>query len=121
MSEERVVRRLLAENFDHIFFCPGCRCGHGFNAYLNKLPRWQFNGEMDRPTLSPSLLMTSSKLTDAGRADYFAWCDAGYPERTAPFETVPLVCHSFVTEGQIQFLSDCTHELAGQTVALEPF
>jgi hypothetical protein len=29
-----------------------------------------------------------------------------------------LVCHSFVTDGKIQFLSDCTHALAGQTVAL---
>ncbi len=28
------------------------------------------------------------------------------------------VCHSFVTDGQIQFLGDCTHKLAGQTVPL---
>ena len=28
------------------------------------------------------------------------------------------VCHSFVTGGRIQFLSDCTHALAGQTVDL---
>ena len=27
-------------------------------------------------------------------------------------------CHSFVTDGRIQFLSDCTHALAGQTVDL---
>ena len=26
------------------------------------------------------------------------------------------VCHSFVTDGRIQFLGDCTHKLAGQTV-----
>lgn len=30
-------------------------------------------------------------------------------------------CHSFVRDGQIQFLSDCTHALAGKTVPLEPF
>jgi hypothetical protein len=30
----------------------------------------------------------------------------------------PVVCHSFVTDGRIQFLEDCTHELAGQTVDL---
>jgi hypothetical protein len=29
-----------------------------------------------------------------------------------------LVCHSFVTEGRIEFLSDSTHELAGQTVPI---
>jgi hypothetical protein len=30
-------------------------------------------------------------------------------------------CHSFVREGRIKFLSDCTHELAGQTVDLPEF
>ncbi|MCZ4340562.1 hypothetical protein O4H52_03015 [Sphingomonadaceae bacterium G21617-S1] len=33
----------------------------------------------------------------------------------------PAVCHSFVRNGQIEFLSDCTHALAGQTVPLPPF
>ncbi|MHC8396108.1 hypothetical protein ACYZT8_21075 [Pseudomonas sp. LB3P93] len=28
------------------------------------------------------------------------------------------VCHSFVIDGCIQFLGDCTHELASQTVDL---
>ena len=28
------------------------------------------------------------------------------------------VCHSFITDGRIQFLGDCTHELKGQTVEL---
>lgn len=28
------------------------------------------------------------------------------------------VCHSFVRDGRIQFLGDCTHELAGKTVDL---
>ena len=28
------------------------------------------------------------------------------------------ICHSFVTDGRIQFLGDCTHKLAGQTVDL---
>ncbi|BAS10570.1 hypothetical protein AHiyo4_39920 [Arthrobacter sp. Hiyo4] len=29
-------------------------------------------------------------------------------------------CHSFVRNGHIEFLSDSTHELAGQTMALPP-
>lgn len=33
-------------------------------------------------------------------------------------EYVVEVCHSFVTEGRIQFLGDCTHALANQTVDL---
>src|SRR5436309_254590 len=31
------------------------------------------------------------------------------------------VCHSFVRDGLIEFLGDCTHPLAGRTVPLEPF
>ena len=34
------------------------------------------------------------------------------PEQTA------VVCHSFVRAGQIEFLGDCTHEFAGQTVPM---
>lgn len=29
-----------------------------------------------------------------------------------------MVCHCFIVAGQWQFLGDCTHELAGQTVDL---
>ena len=38
--------------------------------------------------------------------------------RGEPFEPKPLLCHSHVREGRIQFLSDCTHALVGQTVDL---
>jgi len=30
-------------------------------------------------------------------------------------------CHSYVTDGRIQFLNDCTHDLAGQTVDLPEY
>ena len=55
-------------------------------------PQWEFDGNEDEPTLSPSVL---SK------------CKGG-------------VCHSFVRNGQVEFLSDCTHEFAGKTVPLAP-
>lgn len=57
---------------------------------------WSFDGNLERPTLSPSLLLTYT--FGDGRAQY--------------------VCHSFVRDGRIQFLGDCTHELRGQTVDL---
>jgi hypothetical protein len=56
---------------------------------------WSFNGDADRPTLTPSLLLT---YTHVGGEKF--------------------VCHSFVTDGRIQFLADSTHALAGQTVEL---
>jgi hypothetical protein len=53
---------------------------------------------MDRPTFSPSILVTWEWGERRGKK----------------------VCHSYVREGQIQFLGDCTHKLAGQTVPLPP-
>jgi hypothetical protein len=28
----------------------------------------------------------------------------------------PTLCHTFINDGNIQFLADCTHKLAGKTV-----
>lgn len=62
----------------------------------NGRPCWMFDGDVDRPTLSPSIK---------------AWTEFGKRRE-------PQVCHSFVREGRIEFLGDCTHALAGQTVDL---
>lgn len=56
---------------------------------------WTFNGDIHRPTIAPSILVR------------------GHRDEVGNF-----ICHSFVTDGKIQFLSDCTHELAGQTIEL---
>ncbi|WP_080839959.1 DUF6527 family protein [Cohnella massiliensis] len=72
-----------------IFECPGCGCMH----YADD--RWQFNGNVEAPTFSPSIKV------EVGR----------YPDP-------PDICHSFVRDGKIQYLNDCTHELKGQTVEL---
>lgn len=73
----------------YLFHCPGCKRSHLFEVDCAS-HGWTWNGSMDRPTFTPSLL-----------------CNAN---------TSDLRCHSFVTDGKIQFLSDCHHELAGQTV-----
>ena len=46
------------------------------------------------------------------------WCtyNAEHPDAPAPFTCH--VCHSFVTDGRIRFLGDCTHALKGQTVPI---
>lgn len=76
------------------FECPGC--GYGHPIYVMDTPgrphpTWTWNGSLAKPTLSPSVLVS---LPEGG------------------------VCHSFVKEGQIEFLSDCTHHLAGRTLPL---
>ncbi len=56
---------------------------------------WTWNGDMEKPTLRPSIKTT---YTDGhGREQ---------------------VCHSWLNDGIVQFLNDCTHSLRGQTVPL---
>lgn len=54
--------------------------------------RWTFNGDLEKPTFKPSYLVHGSPVQPR--------------------------CHSFVTDGQIAYLSDSTHDLAGKTVDL---
>ncbi|RVD39051.1 ammonia monooxygenase [Mesorhizobium sp. M4A.F.Ca.ET.020.02.1.1] len=90
-----------------MFWCPGCDEAHVIG------PSWTFNGNFDRPTFQPSVLVTGvQKITD----EEYDRVMAG-----EKIEPRPLRCHSFVTDGQIQFLSDCTHARAGQTIALRAF
>ena len=72
--------------------CLACGCGHALNG-------WNFNGDMEKPTFTPSLLVTG-------------YLNAENPDG---------VCHSFITDGKIQYLSDCTHKLAGQTIELPEY
>lgn len=84
------------------FRCPGCERDHFIQHGADSGPNWGWNGSLDKPTFTPSVLVT------------YPGADAGVDG--AP----PAVCHSFVTDGRIQFLGDCTHSLAGQTVDLPP-
>ena len=79
------------------FWCPGC---DGAHVVAVGGGRWSWDGDVDAPTISPSILVTYQGK-DAGQDD-------------AP----PARCHSFMRAGRIEFLSDSTHALAGQTVPL---
>lgn len=94
-----------------MFQCPGCKCCHGPRVEPVNSPHcWGWNGSMDAPTLTPSILVRGTvPVTDEQVARIMAG------EKIEPVETI---CHSYVTDGKIQFLNDCTHELAGQTVDL---
>lgn len=84
--------------------CPGCGSTHRIQHGEGSGPRWSWNGDAEKPTFSPSVLVTYPANPDADE-EFKEW----RTERR---------CHSFVTDGRIQFLSDCTHEKAGQTVDL---
>lgn len=101
------------------YFCQGCDSIHTIKTKGNGA--WGWNCDVGKPVFTPSVLLTSTRLTDKGNADLEAWREAGYPARDAPFESVPYVCHSFVgcngaQPGEVIFLGDCTHALAGRVL-----
>lgn len=94
-----------------MFFCPGCKTAHSVRVSSPApLSNWGYNGNPDAPSFTPSILVRGSQR--ATKEEY---------RRIMAGEEVklpPMVCHSFVTNGRIQFLGDCTHALASQTVDL---
>lgn len=94
------------------FYCPGCLAYHRSQVAeyektmgpvsesdllsmsihcMNVSTVHRFNGDLDSPTLEPSLGARTMK---------------------------GVVCHSYVRGGRMEFLSDCTNGFAGQTVEL---
>lgn len=107
MAKAKIVRDVAGGFYGLAIMCPGCRWPDGMpdshilqvptpsgetesTATVGK-PKWGWNGSYDAPTFTPSLLTWAGELRR---------------------------CHSFITDGKIQFLDDCTHSLAGQTVDL---
>lgn len=85
-----------------LFYCAGCGMAHQVWVGTGPGPRWGWNGDANKPSFTPSVLGTSGLIASDGGPR-------------------PLVCHSFVTDGRIQYLSDSTHALAGKTVDLQEF
>jgi hypothetical protein len=87
--------KILPEHPNHVIIeCPACGHWHVFDE------RWSFNGDLEKPTFNPSMLVN-------GGADMEKYINEHNPR-----------CHSFVTDGRIQFLGDCSHNMKGQTVEL---
>lgn len=100
-----VTRQLQGENDAEVpcgrglwVWCPGCDEAHrprvvGEDGSLPPGPCWEWDGNVEAPTISPSLLTASVR----GRR-----------------------CHSFIRAGVWEFLPDCGHALAGQQVPMVP-
>lgn len=103
------------------FWCPGCDGPHDLLVGEGAGPRWCWNGKIDTPTFTPSVLVRTghhvpgTKRRPDGNCIY---CEENAREGEASDCSI---CHSFVTGGQIQFLTDSTHKLAGQTVPLPDY
>jgi len=83
---ERLSSKLGKNRAGHWHFCAACN-------RLHRLPfdGWQFDGNVETPTFTPSFNHTWGK------------------DRR---------CHYFVTAGEIMFLPDCTHSMAGITATM---
>lgn len=92
-----------------MFWCPGCKQYHG--PKVKGDGPWEWNGDRDKPTFSPSILVRWTRTPNDSDLDRIMAGEVVKP--------VDVVCHSFVRNGMIEFLSDCTHKLAGQTVPLK--
>lgn len=97
-----------------MFWCPGCDEAHRIQHGAGDGPRWGWNGDADKPTFTPSILVRCGQWEPRVTPENLEeWRRNPWPQTK-----VERVCHSFVTDGRIQFLGDCTHALAGQTVDL---
>ena len=114
-------KKLMMFAGEPAYWCPGCRCLHRVPITGSSHPRWDWNGSVVAPSFSPSVLVRGVRddLTDEEAAlyDQIAVGPAGVRAAMAD-PRFALVCHAFVTAGQIRFLGDSTHALAGQTVTL---
>jgi len=91
-----VLRTVKDSPGTFLFNCPGCNRVHQIWTNKDTSPNsnvtWGFNGDMNKPTFTPSLLVKWGR-------EY--------------------VCHSFIRDGNWEFLGDCTHKLAGKTIPME--
>lgn len=112
-NEEEMAKGVVA------IYCPACKTEHLlYTKEFNGGPGWGFNQDFERPTFTPSLLIRTGLHAGAQLAPLN---DPEYPKAEEWNDFLrrdSTICHSFITDGRIQFLSDCTHELANQTIDL---
>lgn len=81
----------------YLAWCPACNSNHPYwvRHYVDRPqgPLWTMTGDMNSPTFRASMLVTRPP---------------GY------------VCHSFVTDGVMEYCPDCTHGLKGTRRPLDP-
>ena len=93
MAKIKALCKDGGELYGYQFYCPGCKGRHEINT------TWSFDGNFESPTISPSIHVRWDGFVDE--------------------EKITKICHTFVRNGEIQYLGDCTHRLANTTVPME--
>lgn len=84
--------------------CPGCNDMHSIWTHPTRpnpygLPKHTWNGSKNSPTISQIIINKTSN----------------------PITNTPKVCCCYIRDGQIDFLSESTHRLAGYIVPMLPW
>ena len=123
MSQISPVLRSMENN--HLsWWCPGCKELHAIQYGDGSGPRWGWDGNESAPTFTPSVLVRSGHHTDHHKPGDPCWCTFNAEDKAdgtlKPGEAMFTCnrCHCFIRAGQIEFLGDCSHHLANQTVPM---
>lgn len=81
-----------------VYYCPGCKYEHSVpvNTTQHVKGSWLWNGDVDKPTLTPSV------------RHYY----------TKPKGGEVTTCHYHLREGVLDYCGDSQHVLKGQKIAL---
>lgn len=162
MAIENTISQWTADDSPHplyrevIVWCPGCDQRHHFTVEIldpeyrrpngSPEPVWQWDGNLEQPTFSPSMLAYSTvhlcegehepvvcedpdNCGEKGHLILNAERGGPTPEpedrvlgHNTPHTREPAWgnCHSFLRAGVWEFLSDCSHSMAGQNVPMVP-
>ena len=94
----RVWRTAESGDTGLTYACQGCGGTHSVRT-SGPPPVWAWNGDRDRPVLSPSVLVTIKRQDSTHVCHTFIGCNGAQP-------------------GEVIFLPDCTHAHAGQVLPL---
>jgi len=88
---------------DHIQYkCPACGW-HDLpvKVIVKENRSWEWNGDLEKPTITPSVRHFHNGMPAEG--------------------IKPFCCHYYIRNGVFEFLPDCTHDKAGQTIPMTPY
>lgn len=101
----QVSKFLRKSSVGYIHYCPACEGAHHYRTDSQGKANWTFNGNTEKPSFTPSMKISWGNKVPG----YENWKDDEHDNG---------ICHYFLTDGQLQFCSDSTHDLKGQTVPL---
>lgn len=99
-SKLRRGRSDISDVISH--WCPACEEVHVFTLHNSNGPHWSWDGNVDAPSFTPSMLIRVNTP------------DLPHYQPNAASS----VCHYILTAGIINYCADSTHAMSGQSVPL---